>query len=285
MTCRSSSRSRTMIGYSLPPWRNIAACVPATLVRIVLATRRGADAEQRGLGAIDAHRQLRAAFVAAEAGVGDARHRVEQVLGGLGDAAATSTMSSPRISSDSRPPPPPPLPPPERKRFIWLLPPDALARTITPGMPGELPAQIDRDLLARARPLVLRRQEQLDEAAVAAAAAARAAGSEAAAARPAFTIMSVASGTSSPDHLLDPRRAPASVTSMRVPWASSTFTCTWPSSVCVENSVGSVGKISAAADDRRRRSGRPRSAGARAPGGGSAVAVVHRLRASRSLNA
>ena len=41
------------------------------------------------------------------------------------------------------------------------------------------------------------------------------------------------------------RRSTGSVISMRVPCASSTFTLTCPSSACVVNSVGSVGKITA----------------------------------------
>ena len=37
---RSSSRSRTMIGYSLPDSRKNAACVPPTLVRIEFGDAR-----------------------------------------------------------------------------------------------------------------------------------------------------------------------------------------------------------------------------------------------------
>ena len=64
----------------MPASRNIAACVPARLVRIVLATPVTRQAEDGGLVAIDAHGDFGTALFAADARVGDARRRVEQRL-------------------------------------------------------------------------------------------------------------------------------------------------------------------------------------------------------------
>ena len=80
---RSSSRRRTTIGYSFPAWRNSAACVPDDVGANRVRERRGADAEQRGLGPVDADRQLRTSFVAPEARIGDTRRVVEEILEGL----------------------------------------------------------------------------------------------------------------------------------------------------------------------------------------------------------
>ena len=77
---RSSSRSRTMIGYSLPPSRKNAACVPPTLVRMRVGDAGHRQAEQRRLRAIDLHRELRAAVVAADARVAHFRHPVHDAL-------------------------------------------------------------------------------------------------------------------------------------------------------------------------------------------------------------
>ena len=205
VNCRSSSRSRTMIGNSLPPWRKVAACVPDTLVRIVLATVVALTPNKRGLGPIDTHRQLGAAVVAAEAGVGNARHRVEQVLGGLGDALrlhdvlAADFERQPAAAAEA-------AAAAAREEAIHLV---VAARRVRPDDhardPGELAAQIERNLLARAGPLVLRREDQLDVAAVAAAAAAaRVRRSEAAAARARVHDHVGRFGHELPDHLLDP---------------------------------------------------------------------------------
>ena len=72
-----------MTGYSLPRSRNCAAVVPATLVWIVLATLCDRHAEHRRLRTIDADGDLRTAFLAAEAHVGDPGrvfHHVARVL-------------------------------------------------------------------------------------------------------------------------------------------------------------------------------------------------------------
>ena len=168
-TCwRSSSRSRTMIGYSLPSWRNSAACVPATLVRIVFATLRHGQAEQRGLRAIDAHRELRPAFVAADARVGDPGRRCRSGPSPPGRPAASRSRS---LAADferragrrrcCRP----------REPVDLVVAADGVRADDHARDAGQLPPQLHRDLFARSLPLVLRRQQQLHVAAVDAAAA------------------------------------------------------------------------------------------------------------------
>ena len=122
-----------MIGYSLPASRNMRRLRAGDVGPDRVGERGGADAEQRRLGAIDADRQLRAGLRRARGARRRCRAPCRAGPWPPARAASTSSRSSPRISSDRRPPPL--LPPPERNRFIWLLPPDALARTITPGMP------------------------------------------------------------------------------------------------------------------------------------------------------
>ena len=121
---RSSSRSRTMIGYSLPRSRNSAACVPATLVRMVLATLVALRPSSAAFGAIDAHRQLRPSFVAAEPRVGDAR---ASCRAGPSASCATLARVVEVLAADlERQPAAAVVAAADRKRFIWWLPPDGV---------------------------------------------------------------------------------------------------------------------------------------------------------------
>ena len=94
-----------MIGYSLPCSRNIAACVPATLVRIVFATSVDGQAEERRLRhdrrappARDVLRRVRRARRRCPACRPSCPWRAARGRG-------RPSRSSPRISSERRPPP------------------------------------------------------------------------------------------------------------------------------------------------------------------------------------
>ena len=240
VNCRSSSRSRTMIGNSLPPWRKVAACVPATLVRIVLATVVALTPNKAALA-----RSTRTA----SSGRPSSRPRRASAMPGTVSSRSLvawatrcdSTMSSPRISSASRPPPPkPPPPPPERKRFIWLLPPDAFARTITPGIPESCRRRSNAICsLERVRSSFgVRISWMLPR--LPPPPPPGPPGPKPPPPSPRSRSCRSLRGRA-PGPSARPGRAPAPVTSMRVPRGSSMFTWTWPSSVCVENSVDNCG--------------------------------------------
>ena len=108
-------------------------------------------------------RQLGPPLVAADARVGDARRAVHDRLGVLREALRVG-RSWPRISTATRRVvrPPPPM-----NRFIWLLPPDGLARMMTPGRPRSWRRRANRDLFVRALALVAGHQDQHGSAAMA----------------------------------------------------------------------------------------------------------------------
>ncbi len=108
---------------------------------------RGVEAEERGLGAINLHRQLGACFVAAEPRIGDARRVLHQVLYVLGDPpcgleifAANLNRHAPAAAAD-----------PTRHQLVDLV--------VAAGRVGahddarksrQLPPEIERNLIARA---------------------------------------------------------------------------------------------------------------------------------------
>ena len=127
---RSSWRRRTMMGYSLPASRNIAAWVPATLVRMVLATPVTVRPSRAALS--------RSTRTASSGRPSSRCRRVSATPGVVSSMALRSwairldcSRSCPRISIDRRAsPPPPPMP-----RIIWFWPPEGRARMMTPGRP------------------------------------------------------------------------------------------------------------------------------------------------------
>ncbi len=124
---RSSSRSRTIMGYSLPLWRKNAAWVPPTLVRMLLATLVTLNPSSAAFGR---------SICSASSGRPSSRlMRVLRTSATLSSSAfasiemrLASARSSPRISSESR------LSPPPRSRAICWFPPVAWVVMITPGM-------------------------------------------------------------------------------------------------------------------------------------------------------
>ena len=139
---RSSSRSRTTIGYSLPASRKNAAWVPATLVRIVSATP---------VTVMPSIAALSRSTRTASSGRPSSRPSRESAIPGVVSridfrsraSRADSSRSWPRTSTERRLPSPPP---PPGMRICW--PPEARARMITPGQAGEPAAQVHGDLLA-----------------------------------------------------------------------------------------------------------------------------------------
>ena len=154
------------------------------------------EAEQRRLRTIDVDRQLRPAFVAPDPRVGDAGRAVHQRLRAQREpprvvevlAADFERQASAVVVA-------------AREEPVHLI---VAARGVgaddDAGQARQLPAQLHRDLLARPRPLVLRRQHQLDVAAVAAAAA----GAEPEAPAPAVHDDRLRFGNQRRQHLLDP---------------------------------------------------------------------------------
>ena len=128
---RSASRSRTMIGYSLPRSRNCAA-VRAGDVRLDRGGHRlRRHAEHGRLRSIDADGDFRTALFAADAHVGDARACLPSRPALPAAMRRASSRSSPRISRARRAS----LSPPPSILNSWKLPPAGLARTMTPGRP------------------------------------------------------------------------------------------------------------------------------------------------------
>ena len=223
---RSAWRSRTTIGYSLPASRNIAACVPATLVRIVLATPVTVRPSSAALS-----RSTRTA----SSGRPSSRCRRESAMPGVESSIVLRSCamlfevsrSWPRISIDSRPsPPPPPMP-----RIMLFWPPDGRARTMTPGMPDSSRRSIieicslerSRSSRGTSRMLTLPRCIEPPPK------------PPPPPPPPAWLMKRTPSGTSCLTRSSTPRIT-ASVRSMREPTASSTSTWTSPSSVCGWNS-------------------------------------------------
>ena len=159
--------------------------------------RRGADAEQRGLGPVDADRQLRPSFVAAEARIGDARRVVEQLLEALRQVLRLVEIFAANLERE----PAAAVVAAAGEQAVQVL---IAARRVRAdddaGNARKLAAQILRNLFARARPLVLRLQQDVDVAAAHRAAAA--AGN--CRRRPALTMIVGRFGHQLVDRLLDP---------------------------------------------------------------------------------
>ena len=155
---RSSSRSRTMIGYSLPRSRNMRGLRAGD----VGADRVG-DAGRRSGRAAPPWRDRRApASSGRPSSRPSARRRCRAVLSMqvLARPARRAVRSVEILAADlERQTAVRLLPPPDRKRLIWLV---AARRRwrgrSTPGMPDSCRRRSMRDLLARARPLVLRHE-------------------------------------------------------------------------------------------------------------------------------
>ena len=133
---RSSSRSRTMIGYSLPPSRNMRGLRAGDVGADRVGDAGHGQAEQRRL------RRDRRARPARD-GLRRGRARASAMPGVVSSSVLTSLRRCAArrlqvVAADlERRARPSPLPPPGMRASCWL-PPEARARTMTPGMPRQL---------------------------------------------------------------------------------------------------------------------------------------------------
>ena len=237
---RSSSRSRTTIGYSLPSWRKNAACVPPTLVRMLLATPLTLRPSSAAFGRSTMNRQLRAAVVAADAHVA---HFRDPVHDGLRldrqplrhrEVVAADFERQPAVVAAAAPA----APPPSRRVIAWL-PPEARVVMMTPGMtPASCRFSVRAiSSLERVRSAFgMRRMVACVRLALPPPNPPP---------PPAWVMMASCSLTYSGRS--DSRRTATSCArSMRVPTGSSAVTCTSPSSVTGISSNPIVGRMSAA---------------------------------------
>ncbi len=170
---RSSSRSRTTIGYSLPPWRKNAACVPPTLVRMLLATLLTDRPRSAAFGRSICRASSGRPSSRPTRALRTSRHAVHHGLGRdgeplrLGEIVAADLERDAAVAAAA-----------VSRRVICWLPPDARVVMMAPGMmPASCLFSAAGDLFARAGALGLGHEADRDLRAVGAAAA------EAAAAR------------------------------------------------------------------------------------------------------